>query len=62
MVRDHPDRPPPPPDDIGFDRVIRLSHEDFEEFHRILEEQPQPNDKLINLLRGYTVVAYKCGL
>lgn len=39
------------------ERVINLSPEDFEEFVRILEEPPKPNDKLVKLLQGYTVVS-----
>ena len=41
------------------DHIIYLSPEDFDEFHRILAEPPEPNDKLVNLLRGYTIVSQR---
>lgn len=44
-------------DNCGFDRIINLTPEDFEEFERIMAEPPQPNDKLRELLRGYTIVS-----
>lgn len=48
--------------DTGEDdppRIINLAPEDFAEFVRIMEAPPNPNDKLIELLRGYTIVSQR---
>lgn len=36
--------------------TIYLEPDDFDEFCRVMEEPTAPNDRLINLLRGYTVM------
>lgn len=40
-------------------RIINLAPEDFEEFSCILETPPAPNDRLVTLLRGYTITSQK---
>jgi uncharacterized protein DUF1778 len=39
------------------DRSINLAPDDFDAFIKALEEPPPPNDKLRELLRGYTIIS-----